>query len=258
MANSARAILVAVVPLGAVGCAATPPTTLNHAPRVMTTECSVTVADDTALFDVGLAARTPNETTNLVLGEGDHLAARRGDGPLALLAPYLAWGTSEGHSAKKYEASIVGNGDPRIAWSRGEDPYAWVTIPTPPALDLRFEREPSDTLSWASLGETAPDIQTELWLTCEDASQGPGCGGYGSYGPTHCGVRRAFPKAVSSVLVADLVKPAPDDGDISKCDVLVVLATRTQEVNVSATGLAPDATCASRRTSTLKLPRSRP
>lgn len=236
------------------GCAGLPPTTLNHAPRALTTECTVTVTDDTAVFDLGLRPMTDDHM--LLLGDGDHLAARRGDGPLSLLTPSFASDTSDAYAPKKYEMSIVGNGDPRIAWSRGDAPYAWVTIPTPPALGLRFERAPRESLSWTSTSDGRPETEAELWVTCESSAQIGACPApFGSSGPTPCGVRRALPRGASSISLAELVDAAPNEADASRCGALIVLATQTRRVDVSAAGLAPASTCASRRTESLKITR---
>lgn len=249
MGSRSHSVGAALLGLSLSACAGTTiSTTLDQAPAAIRLACEVSVVDDTALFAIALIG----PTTFLELGEGDHFAARRGDGSLTLLAPYLAGEASDGGSWKRYAASVSGNGEPRLAWSRGSDPYAWVSLASPPPMALKVERGDVNTITWSATTSTAPDTQTELWTTCETASEIGGCPSGADGAARYCGVRRTFPPETTAAPLPDIVTPKPGEPDVSKCKSLVVIATRTERVDVRALGLAQDATCTTRRSSTLK------
>jgi hypothetical protein len=233
------------------GCGA-PLTTASQTPAALAPECAVVVDGDRARFEVSLAFE---------LGDGDHFAARRGDGPLALLAPRSSpeITRNEAVAGKTYEIVVEGYGAPRLAWSRGDDPYQWVELPVPTEPALRFKKEPG-TIAWAKQSGDRP-VETRLSITCDVPAQMGACPSAAeprpSGEPTACWSERVFAPAVESVPFAEIVAPKGTEADLSRCSSYRIIAKRVDRVPVTGLGLAANATCAVTTSSEIQFEKDR-
>lgn len=221
------------------------------------------------LLDVGL----PIGGELALLGEEDHLAGRRGDGPLALLMPYTAVEVTgrEEYVRKRYELAVEGNGVPRLAWSRGVDPYRWVDLPLPTEPTLRLKKgtpeavpapdaamgapatEREDTILWAKETSGRRSIDTRLYVTCAEPSEDDACANRRGVG---CWDEHPVGPALESIKVADLLAPRDGELDLSRCERYRVVAKRRDSLSLDGLGLAPGTVCAAERSSAITFERT--